>query len=113
MADDLQRALDSLVAIAGNNKRFWERIDKFVRKHRQGQKQGRKKGITKFGIKFEAMFAYDNAPRRKKIAVAQAVYAKHGMKVTADRVKQDRKRLLKELVDDLSEFLPDRKKGDK
>lgn len=65
MSDDLQRALDSLIAIAGRDKALWKRIDEFVREHRPGQKQGRPKGVTDFAIKSLVVRTYEMRQRRK------------------------------------------------
>ena len=118
MSDDLQRALDSLIAIAGRDKALWKRIDEFVREHRPGQKQGRPKGVTDFAIKSLVVRAYENAPKKEKLAKAQAVLDKfggekyRGVKLTHDQVAKFDSRLFKNF-DDLSEFLSDHlKKGD-
>jgi hypothetical protein len=112
--DDLDKCLRSLLAIAGSEQRYWDRINRFLKDHRPKRvgKLGRPQGITDFAVKWLAFEAYEKAPRGKKPAAEAEVYKRFGMKVSPEAAKKNRQRVVKHLGfddDDLSEFI----KGDR
>ena len=101
--DELEDALNRVLAIVGSDRKWWDRIDRFVAEHRPKLPRKRR-GIKDWYIKLQALEAYDDAPRGKKPAAEAAIYAKYGLKVGPELAAKNRLRVRKHLIEELEEL---------
>jgi hypothetical protein len=95
--DELDNALNRVLAIVGSEREGWHRIDRWVAAHRPkqtGKRLRKQRGITDFPIKYLAMYAYEESLPGKKVEAECRVYKRLTGKVpNAALRRQNRKRV--------------------
>jgi hypothetical protein len=106
--DELDDALNRVLAIVDSDCKWWDRIDRFVAAHRPKlprKRPGKPWGTIKDEfIKLEALRAYNDAPPGKKSAAEAAIYAKYSRKVSPELAAKNRLRMRKHLSEMLEKL---------
>jgi hypothetical protein len=93
--DELEDALNRVLAIVGPEPKWWDRIDQFFEAHRPkglGKRPRKPRGIKDYSVKWRALLAYDEAPPRKKIAAECEVYKRLTGKVPNSNLRRQYRR---------------------